>query len=244
MVLLRRNAAIVASKAARRQALSIRMVLTRRLLVGGVALPDWANDLSEVLAIASIVGCAYIVLIVTQLQRGLRRRRCGAAPPTTLLLVRAMCMIEAVLHLRHCVGEFNPEAKLKWCHIASFVAQAGLCGNTVFNGLIALDVLLTVRNPLSYRSDTYLLRYMALGFAASLLTGVVATLPGVIQDGDTSTSSYGACWVRVRWMPLFYVPLWCTMLFCTGVLCYFVLKKYRARRKGQTQKLSMRQRLV
>ena len=44
--------------------------------------------------------------------------------------------------------------------------------------------------------------------------------------------------MTVHWMPLFYIPLWCTMLFCTGVLCYFVLKKYRARRKGQTQKLS------
>ena len=152
-----------------------------------------------------------------------------------------MCMIEGVLHLRHCVGEFIPEAKLKWCHIASR-AQADLCGNTVFNGLIALDVLLTVRNPLSHRSDAYLLRYMALGYAASLLSGVVATLPGVIEDGGTS--SFGACWVHVDWMLMFYAPLWCTMLFCTVVLCYFVLKKYRARRKGQTQKLSMRQRLV
>jgi hypothetical protein len=83
---------------------------------------------------------------------------------------------------------------------------------------------------------------MKLGFAASFLAGIVATLPGVIAEGGNS--SFGACWVHVEFMYLFYVPLWCTMLFCTAVLCYFVAKKFRARRKGQTQKLSMRQKLV
>jgi hypothetical protein len=110
-------------------------MLTRKLLVGGVELPHWVNDLAMALGLASILGSAYIILIITQLQVGQRRRQSGRAPPTTLLLVRAMCAIDVSLHLRHVVAEIAPDARPKWCHLASFMAQSGLNGTTAFNAL-------------------------------------------------------------------------------------------------------------
>jgi len=212
--------------------------------------PGWLVDSGLALGFTSAISCTYVVVLVTQLERGLRKKGKGGRC-TTLLVVRMMCLAEAGLHTRDIATQLAPRAIAEWCLLSSFMAQA--CANAAifYTFVIALDVLLSVRRPMNHRSEAYLTRYIGAVSAASVASGLVAVLPG-ITDTDAAADAAAAaaadvtydCLPSGNWGYLFYAPLWAAMLFCCAVLGYFVVKKRRAARKGQTQKRSTRQKLV
>eukprot|EP00937_MAST-01D_sp_MAST-1D-sp2_P002460 g2460.t1 len=198
--------------------------------------PKWLIDLWFALGFVSCAAAAYTVLLITQLERGLSKRG-KAVRCTTLLIVRATCLADIGMHSRDLALQLG--ARTKVCWLSGFVAQAFSSAAVLFQFVIALDVLRSVRDPLGYRSDAS--RYIAVATAASAVLGVLAVVPGIADTGEAYCHTF---WMRGKWMLLFYVPLWLIMLFCAGVLGYFVAKKYHAIRKGQTQKANTHQRLV
>jgi hypothetical protein len=206
--------------------------------------PSWLVDSGLALGFISAISCTYVVVLVTQLERGLRKKGKGGRC-TALLVVRMMCAAEVGLHARDIATQLVPRAIGEWCLLSSFMAQA--CANAAifYTFVIALDVLLSVRRPMTHRSEAYLTRYIGAVSAASVASGLVAILPGITDtDVVAGIDVTYACLPSGNWKYLFYAPLWAAMLFCCAVLGYFIAKKRRAARKGQTQKRSTRQKLV
>ena len=193
---------------------------------------------------ASAIGCVFTALLITQLERGM----CNKGKPgrcATLLVVRALCMADIGFGLYRLATAFTALRGDVWCELSSFFSQSTATAIVLFNFIIALDVLRSVRRPLGYRSaDAHLPRFVLLATIIAVVLGVVVTLPGVLSVNKLHIAVSQSCWVSGKNVLIFYVPLWAAQLFSITVLGFFVVKMQRAMRKQQAHKLSSRQKLV
>ena len=178
-----------------------------------------------VFACISIVCCCFILVLLRRLVCSARARADTrkAKNFAVLKLVGIMCIFDILYALKFATSlavdgiASNPAL----CSAEAFVGQTAGLASVLFNGVIALDLFMTVRNPFSHRTERYLQHYIGFVIVTALIMGILPLAMDAYHD-----SGDGTCWIdsatrgHVLLQLTFFVPLLGMEVLSIGVVGY------------------------